>query len=455
MFARRIMTTTPVVALLSMVALAAAAQPQIGALVTENNAQAELREPRWLPWLGCWELTADAVDRRMVEDTGRRIVCVAPRLDGLGVNLTTHLDGEVIGENTVVADGAERPLPETDCSGSQTASWSSDGRRIHSTVDAVCASGAGRSLVGASLLSQDNRWIEIQAVSIGDGDHREIVVRQYERIGEAETRELGFTPLEGAIAVRAAEARAGAAAPLDLEDVLEAGEIFPVEIVEALILESGSVFPLDSSALIRLADSGIDERVIDLMVAVSFPDEFVVDGGYGSGGGGGGGYYGYTGFGYYPGFYSGSCWGNYYSPFWGPYGPGCSYGWPYYGYGHYPGYGGGGYVIRIPPTGSLYGGRVVNKNGYATVTPRPEPLPSDEGIGGAIRRAFRRDDAGGTQRANGTASSRSNGSSSRSGGSVSRSGFTRSGSSGGGSSGSSGSKPKAKAKAKPKGGAGG
>jgi len=296
---KRTLNAAGVLALLLAAALPAAAQEQAPALATTNEVQAPLLEPRWLPWLGCWELTADVVDYRMVESTGRRIVCVTPRLDGLGVNLTTQIEGRVIADNTIVADGIERTLPEADCSGRQTASWSADGRRLHSSVRATCAEDTGRSLTGLSMLVEDGSWIELQSVSFDDGEHRELVIRQYKRLGAAETQGLGFATLDPALAARAARARAAAAAPLDVDDVLEAWEIFPVEVVEAAILESNSMFALDGKALVRLADAGVEDRVIDLMVAVSFPEEFVVDNGasYGGGGGGGAMYLGFYGFG--------------------------------------------------------------------------------------------------------------------------------------------------------------
>lgn len=459
------------IALILLVALAvslpapAAAQ---SAMVAGGETQAELLEPRWLPWLGCWELTADVVDNRQIEDTGRRVVCVAPRLDGLGVNLTTHMDSQVIAQNTVVADGRERALPETNCRGTQTASWSADGYRLYSSVTAACANEIERSLVGLSMLVEGNRWIELQSVSIDGGNHRELLVRQYERVVDTETLELGFTPLGLGLAARAATARAAASGPLDVDDVLEASDRAPVEIVEAAILESNSLFALDSGALIRLADAGVEERVIDLMVAISYPDQFIVDSGRSSGGGGG--YPGYGGYGGYMtpyyGYYAGSCWGPYYGPMYGPYGPGCDYGSryngfyrPYYGGGIGGGGGGGPITPSIPPSGSLYGGKVIRGRGYVTVTERPEPLPSsNNGVTGAVRRAFSRD--GRPRSAVTGAGSRSNsGSSSRS--SVSRSGFRKSGSSGGSSSSGSSSGGKASSgratarKAKPKGGSGG
>ncbi len=445
--AKRFLSMTPVLALLFVVALPAAAQSDGIVPAASNQIQGDVLDPRWLPWLGCWELTGDAVDNRQVESTGRRVVCVAPRLDGLGVNLTTQLDDEVIAQNTVVADGTPRALPEDDCSGEQTASWSADGRRLHSFVKATCAAEADRSLAGLSMLTEGDRWVELQSVSFDGGEHRELVVRQYVRLDDAATAALDQATLAPALAVRAATARAAAAGPLDVDDVLEASEVFPLEIVEAAILESNSLFALDREALIRLADGGVDERVIDLMVAISFPERFVVDSGRSGGGGSGGStYVGFSGFlGYYP-----SCWGRYYSPFWGPYGPGCD-AWffsPYYGYYRPPYYGpgGGGGIIRprVPPSGSLYGGKVLKNRGYATVSPRPEPLStSGGGVAGAVRRALSRDgrirgdNVGSFSGAGGKGGVGSSGGSSG----VSKSGFTRSGSSGG-----------AKAKAKPRGG---
>jgi hypothetical protein len=460
----RSLAAAPLLALLAAVALPAAAQQTPAAPPVTDEIQARTLGSRWLPWLGCWELVADAVDYREVQSTGRRLVCVTPRLDGQGVNLTTQLDREVIADNTVIADDVERSLPEADCSGHQSATWSADGRRLHSAVRAACGQDEARTVAGLSMLIQGGRWLELQSVSLDGGEHRELVVRQYDRLDDEATRELGYATLDAALAVRAAEARAAAAAPLDVDDVLEATAIFPVELVEAAILESDSSFALDTNALVRLADAGIDARVIDLMVAVSFPEQFVVDKGPEQGGGGG---YpgtmvvGYHGYGYYP-----SCWGAYYSPFYGPYGPGCgAAGWPgpySYGYGYRPPYYGGGSIQpSVPPGGSLYGGRVLNRRGYVRPgsggdTPSSSlsinPRADSSGLGYTLRRAVSRD--GGTIFGGGSGGVRG-----KSGGStaVSRSGgFSKPASAGGASSAGGSSSGGAKVRAaKPRGGGGG
>lgn len=462
------LAATPVLALLVAVALPAVAQEQAPDLAAPQSIQTPLNDAGWLPWLGCWQLSNDTVDSRDVESTGRQIVCIEPRLDGRGVNLTTRVDAEIIAENTVIADGTERALPESDCAGHQSASWSADGHRLHSAVEATCNDTGARSLTGLSMLVEGDFWVEIQSVSLADREHSELVVRLYEPLDRETTQQLGVATLDPARAARVARARAAATAPLDIDDVLETADAFSGAVVEAAILESGSMFALDTDALFRLADAGIDEGVIDLMVAVSFPDEFVVDTGSGAGGGGGAVYAGYTGwmgyYGYRPGFYgyAPGCWGYYYSPFYGPYGPGCGgYWYPNYYGGYRPPYWGGGPARPVvPPRGSLYGGRVINGRGYSTprtATPRQQsslsgvgsiagPSSGSNGLGYTVRRAVPRNDRGDRV---GSAAARAR----RNSGSVSRSGFSRPPSSTSGASSSGGGSTRSGTRtAKPRGG---
>ena len=278
-------------AILGSAALASAGQVAI-IQPGSNQAAGELLEPRWLPWLGCWELFADAVGYRETEGTGRRVVCVNPRPDGRGVTMTAHLDGAVAGQDTVLADGRDHPTQESGCEGWQRSLWSADGHRLYNEAASACEGGANRTLAGINMLVESDRWLELQSMSLDGGEHREMVIRHYRRLADSALSDFGFVPMALELTITAATARAAASGPLDIGDVLEIDERLPLEVTEAAILESNSQFSLDSKELIKLADSGLEERVIDLMVAVSFPDRFLVDSGSRSGGGGGGGYAG-------------------------------------------------------------------------------------------------------------------------------------------------------------------
>jgi hypothetical protein len=416
-------------------------------------------DPRWLPWVGCWEMFADTINSQTVEQVGTLNVCIIPRSDAPGVRVVTYLDGRAVFEESVVADGSRRRHVEDDCDGRQTAHWSADGYRLFTNSEMTCNDGLSQVTAGVSLLVSGNTWLDVESIFLDDRKHRELVVQRYRRVNDSKARELGAVALSDRQLLLAARERAAAATPLDIEDLLEAKEHVPVEAVEALVVESQANFPIDSNALNALADSGLPTSVIDLLVAQSYPDYFVVENtavggvaprpvgprvvyqppfytsvymgapgfspwgwGWGCGGWGWGcGSWGYN---------------SYYSPFgWSPWRGGYR--------GHYPSY---RYRSAVPRYGSVYGGRVINNQGYARARPVATPYGGSGGRGsGSSRTAVRR--GGGSSGSGGGGTSNNSGVSSSgarpSGSSVSSKGFSSGSSSGA-----------ARATAKPKGGGG-
>ena len=58
---------------------------------------------------------------------------------------------------------------------------------------------------------------------------------------------------------------------------MEASNNTTPRVIEALLVETQPRLHLNSQALIRLDDAGIDHEVIDLLVAQSYPEQFVVE----------------------------------------------------------------------------------------------------------------------------------------------------------------------------------
>lgn len=360
-----------------MVPLAA----QGGQLGTAPAAAAQdALDARWLPWLGCWELQGDAVDYRPVADVVDRTVCVSARPDGRGVNVTTYVDGTVALEETLLADGERHRLVRNGCSGWQEAHWSADGHRLVSSAGLDCEETPDRTFSGLSLMTTGGVWVDVEAV--GMDDHRELLVRRYRRTGTATAEELGLVPPTPDRALAAAEARARAAGPMDVGDVIETAGELPSEVVEAAILESGSTFAIDSDTLLRLAEAGLSDRVVDLMVAVSFPDHFVVDRGEVDEERAADDDYRRDRWGRQVGYYG-------YGRSYGLYGPYAAY-WLYdpffapFHFGSFARFPGRTIRVRpsVPDTGSLFGGKVIEGKGYARVRARSQ----DGGGGGFLGR---------------------------------------------------------------------
>ena len=62
-----------------------------------------------------------------------------------------------------------------------------------------------------------------------------------------------------------------------MADVMEANRSTAVRAVEALLVETEPKLRLNSEALAGLDDAGLDHDIIDLLVAQSFPDRFVIE----------------------------------------------------------------------------------------------------------------------------------------------------------------------------------
>ena len=380
-------------------------------------------DARWVPWLGCWQLWeeqfeagASALDEDISALVGRTDVCVTPADEAPGINLTALVGHDVLVERTLVADGTRREVREPNCMGWEESEWSADGKRLFTRAELRCGDQPVHTVDGVSLMTSVSTWVDIQIVDTGTRE--QIEVRRYTPVPPTERDALlGSTfvlPLDpGEIR----QARRESAVSLTIADVMEASQKTPPRVVETLLVETEPQLVLDGAALIALDEMGINARVIDLLVALSYPERFVVErrdrgGSWSSGGlgGFGGGVYDPVWYGdlypYYIAPFGYRGWGGGYDPylFWGAASP---------------------FVIVGGREGEDVSGRAVNDRGYTRVRPRD--------VTGAPRLARPRGGSSGSGSSGGgsTASSGSSGASSAGGATTSPGGYSRGGSSSG------------------------
>jgi len=315
-------------------------------------------------------------------------VCVTPASGG--VTMTTFVNDEPVLTETIVADGTERPLTEDDCRGWHRAQWSTLGARLFADAEIACAEQSPRKVSGLSMMMLGPLWIDVQMIE--SGGTKNIRVRRYYRA--ANQKRAGMLP-----AVQ--KPTTPLASRLSIQDVKEAAAKVAPEALQAAIFELKHGFDLNGARLIELDKAGVPDQIIDLMVAQSFPKQFVVEQNTS-----GGGSWGSSDFDsmwpYYsdPFFYT-----SFYAPFgyryWGRYDP-------YY-------FRGPGFVIVNPQPPTPSGeGRVVDGRGYTRVRVNTPPPASVAGS------------------SLGSTSDSGGGNSSGSGGSVSGSGYSSGGGGGGG-----------------------
>jgi hypothetical protein len=344
------------------------------------STAAQVADARFAAWIGCWRLDDD------LAGTGARM-CITP--EKAGVRMQTVVGTQRGIDEIVIADAVAHPIADSECTGTERAEWSSDGARVFRTTTVTCGKEAARTIKSIAFLAPGPSWINVQHVS-GSAVSTAVRVQRYRRAANQTLADGSKAPQPDAgLTMRTTRETT----KWSIEDVIEASGKAPAEAVQAALTEANHGFDLNKRTLLALDAGGVDEQVIDLMVALTYPKRFVVErrGGDSSPSGiltGSGwldplmspmmlGAYAdcFSPFGYgYRSYYSACNMGGYAPMGYGYYGYNRFYGGNgYYGYG---GYGGWVDVGGLPP--QVGGapiepqgdGRAVNGRGYTQVRSR-------------------------------------------------------------------------------------
>jgi hypothetical protein len=237
-------------------------------LAAAGSATAQAAVPdEWLPFLGCWQVAEAPADAPLT--------CVRPA--GGGVEILTIDQGEVVESRHLVADGIPRPSTVGGCPGTETAAFSSDGSRVYLEAAHACPGDATRASRGLLAMLDAHRWIEVQTAEVRG---RAVAwVQRFEPAPRARAHAAGQADLLALVDGRSgfiAAARDVAAAPITVDQIIEAHARTDAEAVRVWISEQLQPVYLDAAGLIRLADAGVDDEVIDVAVAMAYPQRFAV-----------------------------------------------------------------------------------------------------------------------------------------------------------------------------------
>ena len=336
------------------------------------GAQTGRVDARWQPWIGCWTASA----RGAYSEPEGQQVCVVPAAGVSAVDVVTVSGSKVVSREHIDANGEHRRSERDGCVGWESAQWSSDMRRVFLESQYDCTGGLKRGTTGLMATAANGDWLDIVGVAMREN----VGVRVLRHRASAPLDTLPADIASAVERVSRANPSLRTLLPVGDAEIIEASHHVSAPVVEAWLAETRQAFTVNATRLVRLSDSGVDGRVIDMMVALSYPKAFAIKPSPGEvgelttreGGGGGSSLIEFGSL--------GDC---------GPYNSGLSlYGWDGcspYGYGMYGsrygfsrygdlyGYnswylaGGGPIVIVRPPDSGSSGpthGQVVNGRGY-------------------------------------------------------------------------------------------
>ncbi len=227
-------------------------------------------DTRWSPFLGCW----DAVSERDAE-LGI-VLCISPTENPFESEWETFFeDGERTVER-VAADGRFRPLEEGSCEGESAARFADDGRRIYLEGRFDCESPDRPPTSGMLARVSRDRFIDVRAMQV---EGTEVAfVQRYERTSPPEALE-GRDPA----ATVPNYVGAVASAPPSWSTIAEVDRAVASPVTVAWLAEVGIQEPVDGARLVQLADAGVGDDVLDVLVALSNPGRFAFRGDFDDG----------------------------------------------------------------------------------------------------------------------------------------------------------------------------
>jgi hypothetical protein len=223
-------------------------------------------DSRWLPWYGCWQ---------PVDEVGDHLLCIRPLADDAGVEMVTYSEGRIVSQETLRADGEQRAQSREGCNGWESASFSEDTRRVYLRSEFACEGAVRRTSSGLISMTSPRTWMDVQVVGVGGRNGVRVV--RYELASSERVAAAGIEPIAEDRVMAVHTARTAVSGSIDIDDIIDASAHSTPEAVEVWVVERGDRIKLDSDKLVRMADAGVPESVIDLVVAVSYPNRFAVD----------------------------------------------------------------------------------------------------------------------------------------------------------------------------------
>ena len=251
---------------------AIAAMLSAGVVSAQTSAGGQI-DPRFRPWMGCWTPSAQSTGTGVGQTPKPpSMACVVPSTTIAGsVDLVVFDSANVATRSAVPLPGTRVPKSVDGCTGTETASWMPDDRRLLMQTELACGRGSTRREAGLMTMSSAGEWMQVQHLDVGGNAATSVTTLRYVVDSLGEWARLGASAAPSTPSLRLA-----VGAPLLNSDVLAVAKRAPAALTEAWITETRQQFSVNGKELVRLADGGMPSRVIDLMIAISNPETFAV-----------------------------------------------------------------------------------------------------------------------------------------------------------------------------------
>ena len=230
-------------------------------------AQTNSGDSPLLPWTGVWSIT----DSRSatVDPTQKSAVEIRPTSDSKGLEITRHSPRLADVSDTLIPDGTRQPVATQDCTGWRTTRWIPEGGLILESSEMTCKQTGAFATSTLKVMLAADQMAEILLVKSA-GQPR-VAVRRL-------TFEQDLAPTPDSPPVwMATSARNKISAPWTLDTIIQLSKTIDTPLLEAAMIEKKVRPSLNSQSLKQIQGAKIPKEIIDLTVALAYPDQFHIE----------------------------------------------------------------------------------------------------------------------------------------------------------------------------------
>ena len=240
-----------------------------------QSTQLAAADARWTPWVGCWQPSAPDAAVVQAPFKAAPVVCFVPAPGNATVDLVTVNGGTVEAPERVDANGSRRTVSRDGCNGWETAEFSPDAKRIYLKSEHQCTGNRMRTSTGLMSITPTGEWLDVQSVKVDANSGVRVVHYGRVPVPEVLSADLRTAIENGSLAsgVAALEFRDS----VRVADVIEATKRVDPLVVQTWLVQLGQGFNMDAKRLAELANAKVPTNVIDVMVALSYPQAFAIN----------------------------------------------------------------------------------------------------------------------------------------------------------------------------------
>ncbi len=235
----------------------------------QNLESHENLDVRWLPLIGSWRLTSNTINTMQTPLKEEYLLTIHPGDDGNSVTIESTRNQAPMFEERIEADGLRHPLDKDGCTGWYSYTWSDNGTRLLFNGESSCADNLSQKISGISLIDTIGDYVDIKLLK--SGNEKAVTIRRYLKT------DIDIGAPAPLILSKAFKGRIAVGKKFSIDEVIELSNKLEPELLETALVEMNNSFPINSKQLIRLSNANVPSQVVDLMVALSFPEKFTVE----------------------------------------------------------------------------------------------------------------------------------------------------------------------------------